>query len=255
MAADSTKELLEQLLADLYKRQAVGPQPRGASYLEAQDSQFLGKISSNRHDNQSILNRYGPYGSRYSPTSIFNKHSDYGSRFGINSINNAYCSRPPKLVINERLLGFVTVNRHVNNRIPTEAFLYSLHNNIHGLLSGKITESPSDVRRLNKESYIEAGDGTFLGKLNPNRFDHESVFNQFGMYGNTFSPSSIFNQFSTYGNQFNALSPYNQFSTNPPKLFVNGKFVAFLTKNQMKHPRVDPDELFSWSKANVRRSP
>ena len=117
MAADKTKELLEQLLADLYERQGGIPQPTGGSYLEAQDGQFLGKISSEKSDTHSILNKYGPYGSRYSTTSIFNRHSDYGSRFGSNSVNNPYCSTPPRLVINERQLGFVTTNRYVVDRI------------------------------------------------------------------------------------------------------------------------------------------
>ena len=253
MAADKTKELLEQLLADLYEQQSATIKSTEPSYLEAENGKFLGKISSNRYDNKSILNKYGPYGSRYSTTSIFNMYSDYGSRFGSNSVNNPYCSTPPKLVIGGRLLGYVTVNRHVINGISTEAFLYSLHNKLDDLLAGRISESVGDVRRHNKDSYIEAGDGTFLGKLNPDNFDEESIFNKFGTYGNKFFPSSIFNQFSTYGNQFNALSPYNQFSTNPPKLFVNGEFVAFLTKNQTRRPRVDPDDLLSWAEQKVQR--
>lgn len=253
MSADKTKELLEQLLADLYEREATGSKPFGASFLEAQNGQFLGKVVSNRFDRESILNRYGPYGSRYSTTSIFNRYSDYGSRYGRNSVYNPHCWKPPKLVINRRLLGFVTVNQHVANGISTEAFLYSLENDLAGLLAGRMSGSAGEVRRLKGESYIEAGDGSFLGKLDGNHFDEESIFNQFGIYGNEFSPSSIFNQFSTYGNQFNVLSPYNQVSTNPPRLYVNGEFVAFLTKNQMKRPRVDPDELLAWADQNVPR--
>ena len=251
MPADKTKQLLEQLLADLYEKQDSVNKPSGASFLEAQDGQFLGKVVSDKFDSDSILNKYGPYGSRYSKTSIFNRYSDYGSHYGRNSVNNPNCATPPKLVINGQTLGYVTVNRHVANRIPTEAFLYSLENDLARLLAGNISETAGEVRRLKGESYIEAGDGTFLGKLNPNNFDTESIFNQFGEYGNGFSPSSIFNPFSKYGNQFNVLSPYNQFSTNTPRLYVSGQFVAFLTKNEIMHPRVDPDELLSWAERNV----
>ena len=253
MSADKTKELLVQILAELYQKQAATHSPTGTSYLEAQNDQFLGKIVPNRYDRNSILNEYGPFGSRYSATSIFNQYSDYGSQYGQNSVNNPYCSTPPRLIINGRLLGFVTLNQHVANAIPTEAFLYTLRNDLASLLAGKISGSASEVRQLNRESYVEAEDGTFLGKLKPDRFDNESIFNQFGVYGSQFSPSSIFNKFSTYGNQFNTLSPYNQFSTHPPKIYVKGKFVAFLTKNQMKRPRVDPDELLSWAEQNVSR--
>lgn len=253
MATDKTKELLEQLLADLYKKQAAGIEPIGASYLQAQNGQLLGKITTNRFDKESILNKYGPFGSKYSPTSIFNKYSDYGSRYGNNSVNNPYCATPPRLVINGKVFGFVTVNRNVKNRIQTEPFLYALENDIKGLLSGRITESASGARQKQGESYIEAGDGTFLGNLDLNQFEQDSIFNQFGTYGNKFSPSSLFNQFSTYGNQFNPLSPFNQYSTNPPKLYVNGQFVAFLTKNPIKKPSVDPDNLLSWAEHNVSR--
>ena len=253
MTADKTKELLEQILAELYEKQAQAGQPTGASYLEAQDNQFLGKIVPDRFDRHSILNEYGPYGSRYSATSIFNQYSDYGSRYGSNSLNNPYCTTPPKLIINGRLLGLVTVNEYVPNGIPTEAFLYTLRNDLDGLLAGRINESAGEARQRNRESYIEAGDGVFLGKLNPNRFDEKSIFNRFGIYGNRFSPSSIFNRFSIYGNQFNALSAHNQFSTNPPRLYVKGEFVAFLSKNKTMRPRVDPDELLNWAEQNVSK--
>ena len=253
MASDKTKELLEQILADLYNKQAATPPATGASYLEAQNDQFLGKIVSNRYDRDSILNQYGPFGSRYSATSIFNQYSDYGSRYGQNSVNNPYCSTPPKLIIDGRLLGYVTVNQYVAGAIPTEAFLYTLRNDLGSLLAGQISGSASEVRQLNGESFIEAEDGTFLGKLKPDRFDNESIFNQYGQFGSQYSPSSIFNKFSTYGNQFNTFSPYNQFSTHPPKLYVKGKFFAFLTKNQYKLPRIDPDELLSWAEQNISR--
>ena len=68
---DNTKKLLEEMLAELYTEQAKEQGQYGKSYLIAQDSQFLGKIIENRYDKDSILNKYGPYGSRYSTTSIF----------------------------------------------------------------------------------------------------------------------------------------------------------------------------------------
>ena len=253
MEEDRTKELLEQLLANLYEKQRESPFSTGESYLEAQNSQYLGKITPNEFDSNSLLNEYGPYGSPYSTTSIFNEYSDYGSPYGSNSVKNAYCASPPKLFVNGQLLGFVTVNPYVADGIATEAFLHILRNDLGTLLSGGMPKSMDELRQLRRESYIEGGDGTFLGKLNPNRFDQESIFNTFGMYGSKFSPDSIFNRFSTYGNQFNSLSPYNQFSTNPPKLYLNGEFVGFLTKNKTMRPRVDPDELLSWAERRVRR--
>ena len=85
---DQTKELLEKMLADLYAKQASVGTSYGDSYLVAQDGQFLGKITDNQYDSDSILNEYGPYGSQYSNTSIFNEYSPYGSPYGQFSINN-----------------------------------------------------------------------------------------------------------------------------------------------------------------------
>lgn len=250
-SSDKTKEVLEQILAQIYAEQASAKSGVNGSFLQAHDKQFLGTITANQYDNDSILNIYGPYGSQYSNTSIFNPYSPYGSEYGALSVNNPYCSTPPKLVINGRQIGFVSANPYVNNRIPIEGFLYTLKNDIQSLLAGRIIESESQARLISGESFIEAGDGTFLGKINPNKFDSDSIFNQFSLYGNKFSQLSIFNKFSNYGNQFNQLSPYNQFSNNPPKIFVKGKHVAFLTLNKSISPRVHPDELLEWAQRNV----
>lgn len=250
---DKTKEVLEQILAQLYADQAGDTRSTNGSYLIAEDGQLLGKITDNSYANDSILNQYGPYGSRYSNTSIFNPYSPYGSEYGVYSVNNPYCSTPPKLYIGGRLIGRVSANRYIHDRIAPEAFIYSLQNELPALLSGRIVESEIQARTLKGESFIEAADGTFLGKLNPNKLDRDSIFNEFGPYGNRFSQTSIFNKFSSYGNQFSNLSPFNNFTQTPPKLYVRGKFAAYLTVNPMIHPRVGPDELLQWAENNVSR--
>jgi Big-like domain-containing protein len=89
---------------------------------------------------------------------------------------------------------------------------------------------------------IFAQDGEYLGRLT-NQFDGQSILNGFGSYGNQFSPTSIYNSFSKYGNQFSALSAYNTLASTPPQLFVGTQFAAYVTKNTLKSPRVDPDAL------------
>lgn len=54
---------------------------------------------------------------------------------------------------------------------------------------------------------IYAPDGTYLGRLNNNQFDPDSVSNQFGRYGSQFSPYSINNQMGRYGSMFSSQSP------------------------------------------------
>ena len=128
-----------------------------------------------------------------------------------------------------------------------------MNNNLQALLSGHIIESETQARQLGGESFIEAQDGTFLGKLNPNKFDSDSIFNKFGPYGSKFSQTSIFNKFSDYGSQFSQLSPFNKFSQTPPNLFVNGQFIAFLTFNKYLTPLGDPENLLEWAETNVNR--
>ena len=64
---------------------------------------------------------------------------------------------------------------------------------------------------------IYAPDGTYLGQLNNNQFDPNSVSNPFGRYGSEFSPKSINNQFGRYGSEFSQQSPYGGFNPPPPR--------------------------------------
>lgn len=89
-------------------------------------------------------------------------------------------------------------------------------------------------------------DGQFLGRL-ANQFDSQSILNQFGSYGSQFSSTSMYNQFSSYGSQFSSLSAFNTLATSPPQLYVSGRFAAYVTKNTLKFPGVDPNALRSCS--------
>lgn len=249
---DQTKELLEKMLADLYAKQTTGVSPGGDSYLAAQDGQFLGRITDNQYDNQSIVNKYGPYGSQYSTTSIWNEYSPYGSPYGRNSINNPYCSTPPKLVVSGRLLGFVTKNPYVTNAIPTEGFLFTLKNDIRSLLAGQIVLNQVQARQMSGDSFIQAGDGSFLGSLRPNRYDQDSIFNPYGPYGSRYSQTCIFNRYGQYGGRYSRLSPFNPHTSTPPQIYHGGKAIAYLTVNTRLKPRIHPDEIMDWASQNVR---
>lgn len=53
--------------------------------LYSRDGQYLGKVSNNKYDSESISNPYGKYGSKYSSTSINNQYSKYGSDYSTQS--------------------------------------------------------------------------------------------------------------------------------------------------------------------------
>jgi hypothetical protein len=88
---------------------------------------------------------------------------------------------------------------------------------------------------------VIANDGQYLGRLT-NRFDTESIYNEFGQYGSEFSALSIYNQFGQYGSEFSQLSPFNPFTSTPPRLIKNGTALAYFTVNTVLTPRVAPAE-------------
>jgi hypothetical protein len=57
---------------------------------------------------------------------------------------------------------------------------------------------------------IYAPDGKYLGNLNSNQYDPNSVANPYGRYGSPYSPDSINNPYGQYGN------PYSPNSVNNP---------------------------------------
>jgi hypothetical protein len=64
----------------------------------AQDGQYLGKLSSNPFDSQSISNPFGQYGSPFSPTSVNNPFGIYGSPYSPLSPNNPFATKPPVII-------------------------------------------------------------------------------------------------------------------------------------------------------------
>ncbi len=65
----------------------------------------------------------------------------------------------------------------------------------------------------------------FLGYLNVSKFNSDSIWNQFGIYGSRYNSLSICNQFGQYGSEFSSLSPWNKFAPNPLTIIdENGDF-------------------------------
>jgi hypothetical protein len=60
--------------------------------------------------------------------------------------------------------------------------------------------------------------GQYLGRLNSNRFDPDSVANPFGPYGSRFSPDSINNPFGRWGSRFSPDGVRNPFGTGGPRI-------------------------------------
>jgi hypothetical protein len=60
-------------------------------------AQYLGNLSANPYDPNSVSNPYGRYGSPYSPDSINNPYGRYGSPYSNQSVNNPYATQAPHI--------------------------------------------------------------------------------------------------------------------------------------------------------------
>ena len=59
-------------------------------------------------------------------------------------------------------------------------------------------------------------DGTYLGRVNDNRYDPESISNPYGRYGSRYSPNSVNNPYGQYGSRYSAKSARNPYASDPP---------------------------------------
>lgn len=97
---------------------------------------------------------------------------------------------------------------------------------------------------------IYSSDKIFLGKINFNKYDSESIANKYGQYGSEYASNSIFNKYGNYGSEYSAVSPFNKYTNTPPIIVDrNGKNIAQLTVNKFVSSRievVDAIEFFNW---------
>jgi len=99
----------------------------------------------------------------------------------------------------------------------------------------------SEIILLLKGSLVFAQDNeqTYLGKID-NKYNSESIFNEYGTFGNKYSSKSIWNEYSKFGNKYNYLSPFNDYSSSPPMIIKNGKIIGYLTTNKFISGGISP---------------
>ncbi len=66
--------------------------------IDPQTGKYLGNLSANPYDPDSVSNTTGQYGSPYSQDSINNPVGEYGSPYSDKSINNPYATNPPIVI-------------------------------------------------------------------------------------------------------------------------------------------------------------
>lgn len=86
-------------------------------YGQDKEKTYLGKITSNIYDSDSIFNTYGTYGSKFSDKSIYNEFGTFGSKFSIYSPFNKFAANPPIVYLGNEVLGYLTINETIADAI------------------------------------------------------------------------------------------------------------------------------------------
>mgnify|MGYP000032600307 FL=1 len=90
--------------------------------------------------------------------------------------------------------------------------------------------------------YIYGGDdhNIYLGCLTSSPYDSNSIWNEYGSYGNEYNPKSIWNEYGTYGSEYGSYSPWNEYASNPPVIVdKKGNFYGYFTVNEYKSERAE----------------
>lgn len=98
----------------------------------------------------------------------------------------------------------------------------------------------------NRESFLLAADGSYLGRLTLSEYAPDSISNPYGTHGSIYASASIWNQYGSYGSQYSSLSPFNPYTSTPPFVYLWGQKVGVLTKNAYLAGRIDPDTIKDW---------
>ena len=106
----------------------------------------------------------------------------------------------------------------------------------------ELSEDQVQILALDPNCCIEAADGTFLGTLR-SKYDPESITNDYGQYGSEYAQTSMFNEYGPFGSAYSPTGAFNAYASEPPRIVLHGKVVAYVTANEFKTPRVDPQVL------------
>lgn len=85
------------------------------------DGKFLGIVTQDRFAQDSICNRFGEYGSKFSE-SVFNEFGTYGGKFSELGSYNRNATRPPIVIDLQRrvLIAYITKNPRFRPRIDPD---------------------------------------------------------------------------------------------------------------------------------------
>jgi len=107
-----------------------------------------------------------------------------------------------------------------------------------GVLSLLLTVVISNAQTL--QLYGGENHDVYLGCLNCDSYNSNSIWNEYGKYGSSYNSKSIWNEYGTFGSEYNINCPWNEYSSNPPVVVDNeGNFYGYFTVNEYKSKRAD----------------
>ena len=80
------------------------------------------------------------------------------------------------------------------------------------------------------------------------KYNSDSIFNEFGDYGSQYSWLSIWNKFGDYGGKLGVYSPFNQSNTNPAEIYLGTTFYGYVSVNKYQgYISIAPNELLEFA--------
>ena len=122
---------------------------------------------------------------------------------------------------------------------PTEAGTYKAEVYVKDSIGNKVSKSGGNVSifapsytyyfPLHLYSYDCK---VYLGKLVTDKYDSDSIWNEYGSYGSKYSATSIWNTYGDYGSAYSNESAFYKYASKPPVIVDRyGKVVGHLTTN------------------------
>lgn len=80
----------------------------------------------------------------------------------------------------------------------------------------------------------------YLGCINCDSYNSNSIWNEYGTYGSSYNSKSIWNSYGSYGSEYSSTSPFNSYASHPPVIVdKDGGFYGYFTVNKYKDKRAD----------------
>jgi hypothetical protein len=108
------------IVARFVEEEPLPPIDLTGAEVFAADDEFLGVISADPFDPESLANPFGPYGDEFSSLSIWNPFSIYGSGFNDLSAYDPFAENPPEIFLDGEFAGYLTKNTDFSSQIDPD---------------------------------------------------------------------------------------------------------------------------------------